>query len=97
MAQYTIVKECAFTQDGKGVHHTEPGAVVELDEATAAELGDAVEVVDDDDDVMGFDPAPDPDPKTEDKSPAKTHAGGTGGGAQKPAGTSGKPEGDVDK
>lgn len=43
MAKYKIVEPCAFLQDGKAVHHTEAGAVVELDDAEAKRLGAAVE------------------------------------------------------
>ena len=45
MAKYTIVSPCAFMADGQAVHHTEPGAVVELDPKTARELGHSVKVV----------------------------------------------------
>lgn len=43
VAKYKIVEPCAFLVGGKAVHHTEPGAVVELDDAEAKRLGDAVE------------------------------------------------------
>lgn len=46
MAKYKIVEPCAFMQDGKAVHHTEAGAVVELGDSQAEALGAAVERVD---------------------------------------------------
>jgi hypothetical protein len=42
MASYVVVAPCAYVQDGTVVRLRRPGTVVELDEATAAQLGDAV-------------------------------------------------------
>ncbi|GAS96801.1 Gp10, partial [Mycolicibacterium canariasense] len=42
MAKYQIPEPCAYAVDGVGVQHTEPGAVVELDAATAEALGQSV-------------------------------------------------------
>ncbi|AHG24331.1 hypothetical protein PBI_MICHELLEMYBELL_10 [Mycobacterium phage MichelleMyBell] len=43
MAQYKVVSPCAYTIDGKGVHHKVAGAVVDLAEDVAKRLGNAVE------------------------------------------------------
>lgn len=43
MGKYKIVQPCAFLQGGKAIHHTQPGAVVELDDAQAKQLGASVE------------------------------------------------------
>ncbi|MBU8819954.1 hypothetical protein KL864_29130 [Mycolicibacterium goodii] len=43
MAQYKVVSPCAYTVDGKGVHHKVAGATVELADDVAKRLGDAVE------------------------------------------------------
>lgn len=45
MASYKIVEPCVYKLSGKVIHHTVPGAVVELDTAAARELGDKVEPV----------------------------------------------------
>lgn len=45
MVTYRIVEPCIYVLGGKVVYHTEPGAVVELDDETARGLGDAVEFV----------------------------------------------------
>ena len=63
MAKYKVVEPCIFLQGGKAVHHTEPGAVVELSDTAARELGSAVERLDppkrrkDDDDEPARDSA----------------------------------------
>lgn len=57
MAVYKVVGPCAYVQDGKAVQHNHPGKVVRLDEAVAEELGNKVELVEDDPD----DPTSDPD------------------------------------
>ena len=46
MAKHKIIEPCIFLQDGKAVHHTEPGDVVELSDKVARELGDKVQRVD---------------------------------------------------
>jgi len=43
MGSYTILAPCAYAKDGRMVRHRTPGAVVELDDATAAKLGAAVQ------------------------------------------------------
>lgn len=45
MAKYQIVAPCIYSSGGKIIHHTEPGATVELDEAQAKLLGNSVERV----------------------------------------------------
>lgn len=45
MVTYKVVEPCIYAVGDKVVHHTEPGAVVELDDDTARGLGDAVEFV----------------------------------------------------
>lgn len=48
MDSYQVLTPCAYVNAaGAAVVHRRPGAVVELDEATAAELGDAVRLVGD--------------------------------------------------
>ena len=42
MASYVVLAPCAYVHDGRVVRLRRPGAVVELDEATAATLGAAV-------------------------------------------------------
>ncbi|WAY18398.1 hypothetical protein OF855_24485 [Mycolicibacterium fortuitum] len=45
MPSYKILEPCVYAVNGgkSTVHHTEPGAIVELDTAAARELGDKVE------------------------------------------------------
>ncbi|AEL19938.1 hypothetical protein SEA_TAPIOCA_10 [Mycobacterium phage Tapioca] len=43
MARYKVVSPCAYTIDGKGVHHKTAGAIVELADDVAKQLGDSVE------------------------------------------------------
>lgn len=42
---YRVTQPCAYVSDGAATVHRKPGAVVELNEAVAAELGDAVQLV----------------------------------------------------
>lgn len=46
MARYKVVQTCIFLQNGKAVHHIQPGGVVELSDAVARDLGSAVERLD---------------------------------------------------
>lgn len=46
MAKCKIVEPCIYLQGGKAIHHTVPGAVVELDDSTIVALGGAVECLD---------------------------------------------------
>lgn len=38
MGRYDVVAPCAFMVDGRAVHHTRPGAVVEIGDDQAASL-----------------------------------------------------------
>lgn len=60
MGLYLIEKPCSFAVDGRGVAYRKTGAVVELDEATAASLGDAVCSL-----ARAEVPAPDPEPQSD--------------------------------
>lgn len=42
MGKYHVVKPCSFTIDGKVVRYNRGGFVVELDDAIAATVGDAL-------------------------------------------------------
>lgn len=46
MGKYKVVEPCIFMRDGKAVHHTEPGGVVELSDTAGRDLGSAVERLD---------------------------------------------------
>jgi hypothetical protein len=45
MSRYRVVQPCIFVKDGAAIHHQEPGALIDLSDKQAAELGDAVESV----------------------------------------------------
>lgn len=61
MAKCRIVEPCIYLRDGKAVHHTEPGGVVELSDAVVRVLGSAVERLD----------SPKPRRKDDDDEPAR--------------------------
>lgn len=46
MSEYRVLAPCVYVQDGSVVRHKRPGAVVELSDEVAAELGDQVSFVD---------------------------------------------------
>lgn len=46
MGTYRVVAPCSYVSDGAAHVHSRAGAFVELDDATAAELGDAVRNID---------------------------------------------------
>lgn len=67
MARYWIESKCVYMQDGRSVIHRKPGAVVELDNETAAGLGDRVRAVNENPDV-----APEPTPTEPEPTPEQS-------------------------
>ena len=64
MAKYKVIEPCIYLQGGKAIHHTVPGAVVELSDSIARELGSSVERLD----------SPRPRRKDDDDEPARDSA-----------------------
>lgn len=64
MTQFKVVKPVSFAEDGKG-RSARPGAVIEISDAVAKDLGDRVEKVD------GNSPKPDPKRPVPEQKPAE--------------------------